>query len=266
MKIPLLAVLGTLTFLGTLGSCAATSSASADTSADVKLPPYNGPKARIVIDAFEWGVSQSGYEVTSEYEDEDGDRRRTTWSSRGSNVTSGLEASLKQSLMSTDRFIVADRKGIKKFKDELKLKEEGFMRSENAPEKGQIHGADLLVRGTVLEWEEDAGGSGGGGGFLGGIIPGMGGGLFSSEKGKCVIQVEIIDLNSMDTLVSQQVKGEAKSTSFGLGAIGWTGSAVLGGVFSEYEKKPMGQAIRQAIAESIRLIAARVPQSYYKHG
>ncbi len=246
-----------------ISACASDSTARRDETSDVALPPYAGPKARIIIDDFEWGVQSSGYEVTQEYEDEGGATRRSTWTVKGNEVSSGLQASLKSSLISTNRFIVADRKGLEKLKKERQLADEGFVKESTAPKKGEVNSADLLVRGTVLEWEEDAGGSGGGiGGLVGGMLGGIGVG---TSKGKVVIAMEIIDLETLDTLFAETVRGEASSTGLTFGGFGWGGGAVLGGAFSQYEKKPMGDAIRKAIAESIRLLATRVPEAYYRN-
>ena len=247
-----------------LPSCQSTSSATHETSAEVTLPPYNGPKARILIDDFIWGVGGDGsYAAEWEYEGPDGETHRGHWSAQSNKVTNGLQASLSQSLMSTDRFIVQDRAMLKQYKQEQKLKDEGIVKADTAPKMGRVNSAELLIRGTVLEWEDDASGSGGmGGGFFGPIAGGIG---LSSQKGKVVVQVEIIDLETGDKLVSRQVRGEASSSGLTFGGFGWGGGAILGGVFSEYEKKPMGDAIRKAIAESVKLVATNVPQEYYRH-
>lgn len=246
------------------GCASSQSSTARDTTSEVALPPYDGPKARVLIDEFDWAVGGQGYEVSMEEEDEDGELRRRTWSVQANKVVSGLEAALRSSLMSTNRFIVADRKGIDNLKREQRLKKEGLAKEDSGARRGQVQSADLLVRGTVLEWEEDAGGSGGiGGALFGGGLGGIG---LSSSKGKVVVMIEIVDLETMDTLASGQVRGEASSTGISFGGIGWTGAAVLGGAFAEYEKKPMGDAIRKAIAESVKLVATNVPDEYYRHG
>ncbi len=257
-----------------LVSCATSgSSAQRDSSADVVLPPYHGPKARIILDEFEWGAGHGEHEgsstgvIETTYEDEQGIQRRstTTISAGGSTnrVSSGLHASLRQSLMSTNRFIVGDRKGVDNLRKERDLRNEGLANPETGARIGQVQGADLLIRGTVLEWEEDAGGSRGGGG---GILPGLlGGGILDRSKGKVVVHIEIVDLATLDTIDACQVVGEASATSFDLGLAGWTGGALLGGVFSEYEKKPMGDAIRKAIAEAVKFVGTNVPQDYFRH-
>ena len=211
-----------------LPSCQSTSSATQETSAEVTLPPYNGPKARILIDDFIWGVGGDGsYAAEWEYEGPDGETHRGRWSAQSNKVTNGLQASLSQSLMSTDRFIVQDRAMLKQYKQEQKLKDEGIVKADTAPKMGRVNSAELLIRGTVLEWEEDASGSGGmGGGFLGPIAGGIG---LSSQKGKVVVQVEIIDLETGDKLVSRQVRGEASSSGLTFGGFGWGGGAILGG-------------------------------------
>ena len=264
MKLPLLLCLTTLAPLF-LAACQTTASSSAtqETSAQVDLPPYNGPKARILIDDFGWGVGGANYGAEWEVEDENGNTHRGSFSMQQTQVTTGLQASLSESLMSTNRFIVQDRAMLKSYKQEQKLKKEGILNGDTAPKMGKVNSADLLVRGTVLEWEDDAGGSGGGGGgLIGGFLGGIG---MSTQKGKVVVQVEIIDLETGDKLVSRQVRGEANSTGLTFGGFGWGGDVILGGAFSQYEKKPMGAAIRQAIAESVKLVATNVPEEYYRH-
>jgi len=265
---PASALTSSLLLVALCVGCASESSARRDTTTEVALPPYQGPKVRVLLDEFEWGVTETNHEVTYESEDEDGSMRRSKWSVEGNKMCTGLQASLRASLASTNRFIVSDRKGLEKLKRERKLADDGFVKESTAPKKGEVNSADLLVRGTVLEWEEDAGGSGGGGG-IGGLIGGtlgVGGLGYSTSKGKVVISMEIIDLETLDLLFSDTVRGEANSSGLTFGGFGWGGGAVLAGGFSQYENKPMGDAIRKAIAESIRLIATRVPDSYYRHG
>ncbi len=247
-----------------LPSCKSTSSATQETSAEVNLPPYDGPKARILIEDFVWGVGGEGsVSAEWEYEGPDGETHRARWSAQSNKVTTGLQASLSQSLMSTNRFIVQDRAMLKSYKQEQKLKDEGIVKADTAPKMGRVNSADLVIRGTVLDWEDDASGSSaGGGGLLGGLLGGVG---LSTQKGKVVVQVEIIDLETSVKLASHQVCGEASSSGLTFGGFGWGGGAILGGAFSEYEKKPMGEAIRKAIAESVKLVATSVPQEYYRH-
>jgi len=264
-----------------LNSCAlpasSNSSAQQDTTSDVNLPPYNGPRARVVLDDFDWGVGQADHEgagsaaIETTYEDEDGTTRRSTTtiavSQQSNKVCTGLHASLRQSLMSTNRFIVADRKGIDNLRNEQKLKDQGIADKKSGAAIGNVQGADLLIRGTVLEWEEDSGGSSAGGGGLFGFTEGLTGGLVgvSSQKGRVVVLVEVVDIATMDTLASAQVVGDASGSSLTFGGFGWTGGAALVGGFQQYEKKPMGDAIRKAIAGSVKMIAEEVPEDYFRH-
>lgn len=256
---------GGMLLFALLGCASQQTSARQETTAIPELPPYEGPRASVLIDEFEWNVPSQAGSVEYELTGSDGQTQRMSWSVRASNLAGGLEQTLKASLVESKRFRVSDRRCLKRLKDELALQEEGLMDASTGPKKGDVQSADLIVRGTVLEWDDASGGSGG---VLGGWVPKIpfvGGIGFKTQKGKCVIQLDLVDADSLEVLATKQCRGDASSRSFTLAGIGWMPSMALGGILSEYEKTPMGDAIRQAIAEAVRVTVDAIPGEYYRH-
>lgn len=246
MKIWSLALLLCVPMFGS--ACQSTSSAQQIEESIPNLPPYDGPKARIALRNFEW-KAQQGYR------------------SYGDNIIGGLEDLLTDSLVNSDRYVVLERAQFGDIKDEVGMVEDGWIDGETGPEKGKAIGADLAIFASVNEWNPDAAGSdisGKGVGWISGKL-GIGGGSMKTKKGICAITVRIFDMNTSETLVSRQIRGEAKSRSFGVNGFGITNGLGLGGGLSQYEDTPMGSAIRKAIAEAVAMIADETPTKYMKY-
>jgi curli biogenesis system outer membrane secretion channel CsgG len=198
---------------------------------------YMGPKARIAVTRFE-DKSAKG-KSTGEIGD-------------------GMAEMLGNALFATNRFIVLERQTLGDVLQEQDLGASGRVRRETAAGIGEIEGADLLIRGTVTEFEPGTSGAGGGiGGGTMGIITGV---LASIRTSHVAMVVKVIDAKTSRILASEQVEG--KATDFG-GGIGGAGGG-LAGVFGMYSKTPMEKAIRVAIEEAVRVIVAKTPAEYYR--
>jgi curli biogenesis system outer membrane secretion channel CsgG len=205
-----------------------------------------GPKARVAVTKFE-DKSAKGF----------------------GQIGDGMAEMLANALFSTNRFIVLERQSLDDVMREQDLGASGRVRQETAARIGEIEGADLLIEGTITEFEP---GSAGAGGSVGGLIPlpgpggrvlrgigGIGAGIRSSHV---AMIVKVIDARTGRRLASEQVEG--KATDIG-GITGMAGGG-LAGVFGGYSKTPMEKAIRVAIEESVRLIVAKTPPEYYRVG
>lgn len=203
---------------------------------------YMGPKARVAVTRFEDKSAKGGGEI--------GD---------------GMSEMLSHALFATNRFIVLEREAIEDVLMEQDFGASGRVRQETAPKIGEIEGADLLIKGTITEFEPGTAGAGGG---VGGLIPipgkriGIGGIAAGIKTSHVAMIVKVIDARTGRILASEQVEG--KATDIG-GLTGMAGGG-LAGAFGGYSKTPMEKAIRIAIEEAVRLIVAKTPESYYRVG
>jgi curli biogenesis system outer membrane secretion channel CsgG len=199
---------------------------------------YMGPKARIAVTRFE-DKSAKG-KTTGEIGD-------------------GMAEMLGNALFATNRFIVVERQSLGDVLQEQDLGASGRVRQETAARIGEIEGADLLIRGTITEFEPGTSGAGGaiGSGAVG-IITSL---MANIRTSHVAMIVKIIDAKTSRVLASEQVEG--KATDFGGGVGGFGGG--LAGAFGMYSKTPMEKAIRISVEESVKLIVAKTPAQYYRY-
>ncbi|MEM3112577.1 MAG: CsgG/HfaB family protein, partial [Candidatus Anstonellales archaeon] len=207
---------------------------------EVQQEDAMGPKARVAVTRFE-DKTAKGY----------GD------------IGEGMAEMLSHALFATNRFIVLERQAIGDILMEQDFGASGRVKKETAAAMGQIEGADLLIMGTITEFEPGTSGAGGG---LGGLIPlpgrrigigGLGGGIKTSHV---AMIVKVIDAKTGRRLASEQVEGKATD----IGGLAGMAGGPLAGAFGGYSKTPMEKAIRIAIEEAVRLIVAKTPQEYYR--
>jgi len=184
-------------------------------------------------------------------------------------IGDGMAEMLANALFSTNRYIVLERQSLKDVMREQDLGASGRVRQETAAPIGEIEGADLLIEGTITEFEPGTAGAAGG---VGGIIPlpgpggrvvrGIGGIAGGIKTSHVALIVKVIDAKTGRRLASEQVEGKATD----IGGVTGMGGGGLAGVFGGYSKTPMEKAIRVTIEESVRLIVAKTPPEYYRAG
>lgn len=199
---------------------------------------YMGPKARVAVTKFEDKSARGGEEIGN-----------------------GMAEMLANALFATNRFIVLERQSLDDVIREQDLGASGRVRQETAARIGEIEGADLLIEGTITEFEPGSSGVGGG---LGGILSrrsGVVGEILGGIKTSHVAMiVKVIDARTGRRVASEQVEGKATDIE---GLAGLSGSR-LAGSLGGYSKTPMEKAIRVATEEAVRLIIARTPSEYYR--
>jgi curli biogenesis system outer membrane secretion channel CsgG len=205
---------------------------------------YMGPKARVAVTRFE---------------DRSAKGRAT------GQIGDGMAEMLSNALFATNRFIVLERQAIGDVLREQDFGASGRVRTETAARIGEIEGADLLIQGTITEFEPGSAGAGGG---MGGVLPGragviggiIGGVLASIRTSHVAMIVKVIDAKTGRILASEQVEGKATD----IGGLGGLGGGGLAGVFGGYSKTPMEKAIRVAIDEAVKIVVAKTPAEYYR--
>jgi hypothetical protein len=171
-------------------------------------------------------------------------------------------------LLQSSRFIVLDRQFIQDVLQEQDLAATGRISRPTATPVGEVEGADLLVKGSVTEFEPGAAGANagtllGGFGWQGAVIGGLLGGLRQSHV---AMIIQVVDAKTSRILFSTTVEGKANDFNLG-GALAGVGSGFLGaGGLGAYQKTPIEKAIRIAIQQAVQELASKTPQTYFRHG
>ena len=191
------------------------SSSGGPTIQQAQQEAYNGPKKRIAVKAFELKAARGSREIGR-----------------------GMSDMLADSLFSTNRFIVLERENIKEVIDEQDFGASGRVKKETAAPIGELEGAELLIRGSITEFEPNC---------KGGAV------LIIAAKQACVtINLRIVDAKTGRVVNATTVEG--RSGSMGAGLIFATGSLPVG--LGGWSKTPMESAIRNCIETAVKHIAS----------
>ncbi len=175
----------------------------------------------------------------------------------GYNVGDGLAAQLATELTRTNCFIVLDRTGLSNLLREQELGLAGVVGRETAPGAGRIVGAEVIIKGTVTEFDPN---KKGGGLTLGMGLPNTPLGIRLGRNGSKAhvgLDISIIDATTGHTKSSHRVVADSKTG-------GWTigldyRRASLGG--DTFAKSPLGVASRNALGQAVLKIAEDLQQS-----
>ncbi len=205
---------------------------------------YDGPKARIAVARF---TDKTG---------------KGWWTGA---IGDGMADMLATALFHSNRYIVLERQTLGEVLREQDLGASGRIKRGTEAPIGEIEGAELLITGAVTEFE---GAQSGGGGALGGfgaagrILGGIAGGIKNAHM---AIDVRIVDTKTSRIVAATSVEGEASDFNLGAALGGAVGGGALGGALGGWSKTPTEKALRICIQEAVRFIAARTPQTYYRH-
>src|SRR5439155_10792986 len=220
--------------------------------------PDNGPKARVAVSRF---TDQSGkgkgiavgYPVFAWYTPQ---------------IGNGMADMLSDALLQSNRFIVLDREAIQDVLQVQDLAAGGRISHETGAPLGQVEGADLLIKGSVTEFEPGSAGANagailGGFGWTGAAIGGLLGGLRQSHV---AIIIQVVDAKTSRILFSTTAEGKANDFDIG-SALGEIGGGFLGGAgLGTWQKTPVEKAIRIAVQQAVRELASKTPPAYFRHG
>jgi curli biogenesis system outer membrane secretion channel CsgG len=190
------------------------SSSGGPTIQQVQQESYAGPKKRIAVTAFEFKAARGSREVGR-----------------------GMSDMLSDALFNTNRFIVLEREHIKEVIQEQDFGASGRVKRETAAPIGEIEGAQLIIRGSVTEFEPRCKG---------------GAALIVSAQQACVtVNLRIVDATTGRVVNATTVEG--RSGSVGGGLVFATGSLPVG--LGGWAKTPMESAIRHCIETAVQHIA-----------
>lgn len=201
---------------GCVGSSATviSSNNNGPTITQAQMEPYNGPKQRIAVTGFDFRAGQGSRQIGQ-----------------------GMSDMLTDSLFNTGRFIVVERERLGDVTAEQDLSNSGRFKKDTAAPIGQLEGAQLLIRGSITEFEPNCSG--------GSVI-------IASTKESCVaINIRILDAATGRVVNATTVQGTSSKGSVGLIFTG--GSMPIG--LGAYKNTPMESAIRQSIEAAVQFIA-----------
>jgi curli biogenesis system outer membrane secretion channel CsgG len=162
----------------------------------------------------------------------------------------GMSDMLVTALVDTGRFTVLERKALQDILGEQKLAEEGRVSTQTAAQAGKLLGAQILIRGSITEFDQKKSGTGGQISIKGFSIG------QAKEVAHVAVDVRMYDTTSGEVLTSKSVQGEAESTSLKLGIVYKDLAFGAGG----FEKTPLGEATREVINEAVKLIISEMKE------
>ncbi len=161
-------------------------------------------------------------------------------------IGEGLAEMLTSELAKTGQFIVVERQALGDIVREQELGQSGLIRGETAARTGQVLGAQIVVRGTVTEFEEQASG---GGVDVGTRNLNIGGKM---QNAHVALDIRLIDTSTGQVIASHNASKVVPSGGGGLSAR--AGTVTFGGDI--FFQTPIGQATRAAMQDALQFIMA----------
>lgn len=220
-----------------LSSCTAPAATASTVAAAPTLPPYDGPKASVVVASFECKAAKC-LEIANPY--------IFFGDLQVSAIGNGISDAFITTLVQSKRFDVYEAAGnLAVLEGELQV-----TGSEDA-----FQGADLAIIGTITSFEPASSGTGGGG-FFGSLFGGL-----SEKKATASMDVRVIEVSSRKIVAVTKVKGEATSTS----GLGGAFLGPVGGEMSSFANTPMEEAIAIMLNQAAVDLSTNIPEEYYKY-
>jgi len=164
------------------------------------------------------------------------------------NLGDGMADQLTDALVQSGQFVVLERQTLGDVIQEQDLAQSGRMMKSKSARTGKLTSAQILVKGTVTEFEAQSSGSGTGISLFGVSV--------GSKKGEAHVGViiRLIDTTTGQVIDSKRVEGKAKSGGFKLGLdIGGIGFGT-----DSFKKTPLGKATQIAIDNAVAYIAEKL--------
>jgi curli biogenesis system outer membrane secretion channel CsgG len=243
-------LLAATTGCGTIPTETKVTATEGQTIEEAQFEPYDGPKARMAVSRFAVKAAKAQGVIGE-----------------------GVADMLATALFQTNRYIVLERQALGDVLAEQDLSVSGRVEQGAAVRMGKIQGAELLIMGSVTEFEPGSGGVGAGagamtGGAIGGMVgwlPGyaigsiIGGIAGSIQTSHVAIDLKIVETKTSRVVAATSVEGKATDIA-GMAAFGGS----LGVGLSAYAKTPMEKAVRDCIKEAVKFVVGKTPQQYYR--
>ena len=154
-------------------------------------------------------------------------------------VGQGMSAMLTSALFETNKFIVLEREELRDVLLEQKLGESGIVNEETKAPTGEVEGAEILVYGTVTEFEPAAQG----------VVTQAGG----VQQSHVAIDLKLVDTKTSRVVSTTTVTGKATDISLSTKNLQYAGVSPL--YFMQmWANTPIESAIRLCIEEGVNYI------------
>jgi curli biogenesis system outer membrane secretion channel CsgG len=209
---------------------------------DLSLPPYKGPKKRIAIAPMDI-PKENGRAWDEAIRVYKGANNINTISDVGNSLTSMLTTALHE----TGRFILLERQDFGDIVNEMKIGEE-FGNEKTAVKKGNVLGAQMIVRATITEFVDNGSSKAGGVSISGFSVGG------STKESKVTLDLKFFDPSTSRVLHVAKASGSSKSEAMMAGVT--FGSVGLFGGGSNTQ--PIEKATRDAILRAVKAIVDKM--------
>ncbi len=216
---------------------AVTGGAGGPSIGQAQAEPYNGPKARIAVLAFD---NKTG---------------------KGHQIGDGMADMLATALFDTGRYIVLERRELGGVLAEQDLARSGRVNPDASIPTGQVEGAELLVTGAITEFEPNYQG-----GALGVVLPNAPLGVGATGKqAHIAIDMRVVDARTSRIVAATSITGRSTDLAGALGTVIGGGSTLTGVGLGAYRNTPVEKAVRVCIIKAVQFIVSRTPQHYYHY-
>ncbi|MEZ5551958.1 MAG: CsgG/HfaB family protein [Pseudomonadales bacterium] len=200
-------------------------------SAALEAVDCSGPKPRVAIYGFYAAGKLGAFE--------------------GYNVGDGLAAQLATELTRTDCFLVLDRTGLSDILREQELGLAGVVNRDSAPGAGRMIGAEVIIKGTITEFDPN---KQGGGLTLGMALPKTPFGLRLGRNGSKAhvgLDISVIDATTGQVKHAHRVTADSRTGGWTIG-LDFERASIGGDTFA---KSPLGIASRNALGQAVLKLA-----------
>jgi hypothetical protein len=159
-----------------------------------------------------------------------------------------MAAELTTALVNSGYFIVVERAELASVLREQEMGLQKIVSGETAAQVSRVLGAQLLIRGSVTEFDQRAGGTG----LRVGAGTGMFGGALGGQTTEGVVAMDIRLIDTTTGQVVQSHRAEAKLSAAGISADIKVDRVTFGG--DHFNKTVLGQATRKAIEQAVAFI------------
>jgi curli biogenesis system outer membrane secretion channel CsgG len=229
---------------GLLAACAAPNQGYLTTFTPKKEPSrsldmnYEGPRANVAVSDFT--VKASG---------------------AGQFIGDGLREMLTTALFESLRFNVAKRQDLETMTAEQRLSYSKMAAPGSPKLGGQMAVAELLVSGTVTEFEAEASGAGVRGEMH--RLPAEA--AVEGKKAHVAIDIEVVDAATGFVVAARRIQGSAGSAKATAGSIAGGGLTEMPFSLGVFRNTPVELAIRDCIYRAVIYLTDAVPPKYFTH-
>ena len=172
---------------------------------------------------------------------------KTSWKGQVM-LDDGMADQLTDALMQSGKFTVVERQTLSDVTAEQDLAASGRAEKSKSAQTGKLTSAQILIKGTVTEFENKSAGSGTGIG-IGGITL-----KNNREEAHVGLIIRLIDTTTGQVLDSQRVEGKAEAGGMGVGV----NVGVVSFGSEGFKKTPLGKATQIAIDNAVAIVVSKL--------